>query len=117
VQDALQWLQDGPLHLSPDELSVALQKCASTYITDPKNSYFAALSTAPEQFRKPDAFRELVLREPHALRVTYSCLETDPDSRPILEMGEPLPCDGECRRCWRTHTPQFMGVAIHEVDV
>lgn len=121
VQDALRWLQDGPLHLSPDELRVALDKCAGTYITDPKNSYLAALSTAPEQFREPDAFRELVLREPHALRVTYNCLETDPDSRPMMtsgfESGEPLPCDGECRRCWRTHTPQFMGQAIHEVDV
>jgi len=117
VQDALQWLQDGPLHLSPDELRVALEKCAKTYMTDPKSSYLAALSTAPEQFREPDVFRALLLREPHALRLTYNCLDTDPDTRPILALGEPLPCDGHCRRCWRTHTPQLMGEVIHEVDV
>jgi len=117
VQDALQWLQDGPLHLSPDELRVALEKCAQTYMTDPKSSYFAALSTAPEQFREPDAFRALLLREPHALRLTYNCMDTDPDTRPILALGEALPCDGQCRRCWRTHTPQLMGEVLNDVDV
>jgi len=117
VQDALQWLQDGPLHLSPDEQRVALEKCAKIYMTDPKSSYLAALSAAPEQFREPDAFRALLLREPHVLRLTYNCLNTDPDTRQILALAEPLPCDGQCRECWRTHTPQLIGEILDGVDV
>lgn len=106
VQDAFHWLQDGPLHLSPDELRVALEKCDNTYMTDPKSSYFAALSTAPEQFCEPDAFRALLLGEPHALRLTYKRMDIDPDREPIFALGELLPCDGECRRSWHTHAPQ-----------
>jgi hypothetical protein len=117
VQDALKWLQDGPLRLNPEEMRHAVEKEAKFYIDEPMKSYWSARSTAPDQFKAPDSFREVLVREPHALGLTYNCLDTDPATRPVLELGEPLPCDGQCKKCWRTHTPKLMGEILHGADV
>ncbi|CAE8598231.1 unnamed protein product [Polarella glacialis] len=117
LREALRWLSDGPLSLSPEQLRHALAIKPLAYLVGPEKSYHAALEVAPEQFSTPSAFRDLLLREPMALDLTHNCQLTDPDDRPMDDWGEPVHCDGQCTHCWRSSTPRFMGGVLDGVEV
>jgi len=117
VRAALQWLVEGPLRLSPTELHAALSNSPLVYLREPERSYSAALKAAPKQFSEPGSFRELLLREPSVLDLTWNCETTDPASRPLDAWGEAIHCDGQCTHCWRTATPRLMGQVLDGVEV
>eukprot|EP00913_Durusdinium_trenchii_P014084 g13222.t2 len=96
ITQALRWLSDGPLQLSPQQLKVALAKKPQVYLLDPRASYEKALEVAPEQWRSAEAFRALLLKKPQVLDLTHNCLLTDPAERVINEDGEAVHCDGRC---------------------
>lgn len=118
IRKAVTWLAGAPLHLKPEQLRAALTSRSKGYLSDPEALYNQALAAAPPQFSSPDAFRELVLREPIALQLTWNCENTDPKTRGLgLEPGADLHCDGQCVNCWRTALPRFEGKVLDGLEV
>lgn len=121
IHNALRWLREGPLAMTEDELKSALLTAAIPYLTNPAKKYKAARSCAPEQWRDPVIFRELLRQNPKVLKLTWNCCYTDPLERDrvmgMLSSGESLHCDGECTKCWRAVTPGLMGLALDGVGV
>ncbi|CAE7568638.1 unnamed protein product [Symbiodinium microadriaticum] len=117
IFEALSWLRQGPLQLTAEQLRNALAIKPLVYLKEPRSSYESALQVAPEQWRSPDAFKELLLREPQVLDLTHNCLLTDPAERIKDEWGEAVHCDGKCTHCWRTATPKLMGKVLDGVEV
>lgn len=117
VRKAINWLTGAPLQLTREQLAAALNNSPKVYLSEPERSYAAALESAPEMFGEPGAFRELLLREPQVLDLTWNCERTDPASRPLDAWGEAIHCDGQCVHCWRTATPKLMGQVLDGVEV
>ena len=117
IEAALDWLSHGPLQLTSEHLRRALEIKPQVYLEHPQSSYEKALQVAPEQWRSPEALRELLLRKPQVLDLTHNCLLTDPAERVINEDGEALHCDGRCTNCWRVATPKLMGQVLDGVEV
>ncbi|CAE7200186.1 Olah [Symbiodinium natans] len=113
----LRWLREGPLQLTAEQLRRALAVKPLVYLKEPQASYERALQVAPEQWRSPQAFKALLLREPQVLDLTHNCLLTDPADRVKDEWGEAVHCDGKCTHCWRTATPKLMGQVLDGVEV
>ena len=86
LEEALNWLKDGPLELDQQQLCAAIRQLPKVYLTDPENSYKLALKAAPEEFKNPEIYRTLVLEDPLALQCTYNCSEDG--------------CNSECGNCW-----------------
>jgi len=91
------------------------------FFSGPAKKYKAAQSCAPEQWRDPKVFRELLRREPKVMQLTWNCCYTDPLERDrvmgVHSSGESFHCDGECTRCWRAVTPGLMGLVLDGVGV
>jgi len=121
LRRSLKWLREGPLAMTEDELKDALLAQPMPYLTNPKKKYEGAISCAPEQWRKPEVFRELLRREPKVLQLTWNCQYTDPFERDrvmgLLSSGESFHCDGQCTKCWRAKIPSFMGVPLDGIGV
>eukprot|EP00419_Tripos_fusus_P032373 CAMPEP_0172781882 /NCGR_PEP_ID=MMETSP1074-20121228/203652_1 /TAXON_ID=2916 /ORGANISM="Ceratium fusus, Strain PA161109" /LENGTH=341 /DNA_ID=CAMNT_0013618861 /DNA_START=59 /DNA_END=1084 /DNA_ORIENTATION=+ len=119
--NSLRWLREGPLAMTEEELKSALVARPLPYLTNPAKKYKSARSCAPEQWRDPKIFRELVRREPKVLALTWNCCYTDPLERDrvlgVLSSGESLHCDGECTKCWRAVTPGLMNLALDGIGV
>lgn len=112
IRRALQWLAMGPLGFGPAEVRAALVDSPKVYLGDPATAYAAALEMAPEPFDGPTRFKELLLREPSALKLSWNCELTDP-----AERNPDIHCDGKCVNCWRTAKPRLMGQVLDGVEV
>jgi len=97
LQSDLSWLGAGPLRLSPEEMRAAVAASPKAYLRDPEQSYKIALGVAPEEFREPAKFRDLLLRDPRVLELTYDCLGS---------------CGAQCARCWRPSLLRITGGAL-----
>lgn len=89
LQANIDWVlsEEGPLKLPADILSQqAIPKAPVAYLVDPAATYEKALAAAPKQYNTPEAFRELILKDPTALQNTYNCADTG--------------CNSECGNCW-----------------
>jgi len=121
LRTSLTWLREGPLAMTEDELKSALLAQPVPYMTSPEKNYKAARSCAPEQWRDPKVFRELLRIEPKVLQLTWNCCYTDPLQRDRVlgldAQGESFHCDAECRTCWRAVTPGLMGLELDGCDV
>ena len=89
LQASLQWLQDGPLGLSAEQVSTALQEHPKIYIPDPQGNYEKALETAPDMYKDPESFHALVQEDLSALGRTFNCADTG--------------CTSDCGNCWVTY--------------
>mmetsp|Transcript_85787 Transcript_85787/g.275881 ORF Transcript_85787/g.275881 Transcript_85787/m.275881 type:complete len:250 (-) Transcript_85787:57-806(-) len=112
IKEALKWLVGAPLSLTPEQLRFAMANSPKVYLGDPRPAYEAALEVAPEPFAGATKFKELLLREPLALKLNWNCELTDASTR-----HEELHCDGHCVNCWRTVTPRFLGKVLDGVEV
>eukprot|EP00443_Scrippsiella_acuminata_P025403 CAMPEP_0115186032 /NCGR_PEP_ID=MMETSP0270-20121206/9775_1 /TAXON_ID=71861 /ORGANISM="Scrippsiella trochoidea, Strain CCMP3099" /LENGTH=204 /DNA_ID=CAMNT_0002599149 /DNA_START=197 /DNA_END=811 /DNA_ORIENTATION=- len=97
LKSALGWLVNGPLGLRPEDLRAAVAASPKAYLREPQRSYETALAVAPEEFREPAQFLELVLRDPKVLELTYDCLGS---------------CGAQCARCWRPSLWKLTGGAL-----
>lgn len=117
IEASLAWLIQGPLHMNSEQLRRALTTKPQVYLENPQGSYEKALQVAPEQWRTPESFRALLLKNPKVLDLTHNCLLTDPAERVINEDGEAVHCDGRCTNCWRVATPKLLGQVLDGVEV
>jgi len=88
VKSSLQWLREGPLALDSTVLRKAILEYPQAYLTSPEATYKQALSVAPSEYKSPDVFRELLLKDPAVLQCTYNCADDG--------------CASECGNCWVT---------------
>jgi hypothetical protein len=87
LQDALDWLQQGPLALQDEALKAAIVTSPRSYLVDPKAAYQVALDTAPARYQKdPAQFHALLLRDYSVLECSFNCTEEG--------------CSSECGNCW-----------------
>eukprot|EP00435_Cladocopium_sp_Y103_P070879 s118_g36.t1 len=117
IEASLAWLIQGPLQMNSEQLRRALATKPQVYLENPQASYEKALQVAPEQWRSPKSFRDLLLKNPKVLDLTHNCLLTDPAERVINEDGEAVHCDGRCTNCWRVATPKLLGQVLDGVEV
>eukprot|EP00435_Cladocopium_sp_Y103_P030183 s775_g7.t1 len=82
--EALRYFRDGPLQLTSEQLRDVL-RASPKALQKPQAAYQAARQTAPEEFQSPEAFRELVLRCPMVLELSFNCGHS---------------CAAACNRCW-----------------
>ncbi|CAL1167088.1 unnamed protein product [Cladocopium goreaui] len=82
--EALKYFRDGPLKLTSEQLRDVL-RASPKALSKPQAAYQAARQTAPEEFQSPEAFRELVLRCPMVLELSFNCGHS---------------CAAACNRCW-----------------
>lgn len=90
LQQALTWLQEGPLELNPEQLRKAIRDSPKVYLVTPDETYKKALKAAPKEYRDPEAFKQILLEDPLVLQCTYNCSEEGC-------------CQNECGSCWVSH--------------
>ncbi|CAK9099701.1 unnamed protein product [Durusdinium trenchii] len=84
ISEGLDYFTSGPLKLTKEELRYVLQESPKA-LNRPAAAYQDALATAPEEFQSPEAFRELLLRCPMVLELSFNCGHS---------------CAAACARCW-----------------
>jgi len=85
VAESLKWLASQPLNLNPTELRAVVQGSPKASLRNPAASFADSLTTAPEEFQQPAAFRELLVRCPIVLELSFHC---------------GFSCAAACSRCW-----------------
>jgi hypothetical protein len=90
LEEALEWLQEGPLELDQEQLCTAIREVPKVYLADPQSTYKKALNAAPQEYKKPEIFKALILEDPLVLQCTYNCADGDNG------------CGSECGNCWVT---------------
>eukprot|EP00439_Symbiodinium_sp_Y106_P080701 s3252_g19.t1 len=85
VAESLKWLASQPLNLNPTELRAVVQGSPKASLRNPAASFADSLTTAPEEFQQPAAFRELLVRCPIVLDLSFHC---------------GFSCAAACSRCW-----------------
>mmetsp|Transcript_15638 Transcript_15638/g.45123 ORF Transcript_15638/g.45123 Transcript_15638/m.45123 type:complete len:220 (-) Transcript_15638:336-995(-) len=88
LEEALRWLNEGPLELDQERLQGALRGSPKVYLVSPEEKYHKAMAAAPEKYKAPSAFREALLADPSVLDCYYNCDEADEG------------CASECGNCW-----------------
>ena len=86
IQEALVWLQTGPLELTKEQLWKNIQNHPQTYLLDPQSSFQKAMGSAPKKYRDPTILTKLIEEDPSVLQVSYNCADDG--------------CASECGNCW-----------------
>lgn len=92
VAASLDWLQAGPLGLDQDLLRASVISSPEAYLLSPEKNFDQAQKVAPEKWKDPTDFIQLLLEEPEALQLTYNCA------------GEG--CNSNCGNCWVAREPR-----------
>jgi hypothetical protein len=99
VQEALAWLQEGPLALTEEQMKTYIREYPQIYLVAPMESYRKVVGVAPRKYRDKAVLKELIQDNPNILQLTYNC------------DGEG--CASECGSCWVSYenrlpsTPSF----------
>lgn len=86
IQASLEWLKEGPLKLNDEQLRECVLETPQAYLASPESTYKQALKVAPKDYRNPEDFRNLLLKDPNVLQCTYNCADDG--------------CNSECGNCW-----------------
>lgn len=96
VREALEWLKEGPLEMSEEQVRSNIRKYPSIYLVDPGASYKKVMGSAPRKYRDADVLKEFISDDPNILQVTFNC------------DGEG--CQSECGSCWVAYESRLPSV-------